>query len=62
MPIIILSLVMFGVILLANHFITNLYIQIIIGGIIGVTVYLGGAILFKFKELNDVKYMLKRKA
>lgn len=61
-PIIILSLVMFGVILLANHFITNLYIQIIIGGIIGVTVYLGGAILFKFKELNDVKYMLKRKA
>lgn len=62
MPITILSLVMFGVILLANHFITNLYIQIIIGGIIGVTVYLGGAIFFKFEELNDVKYMLKRKA
>lgn len=61
-PITVLGLVMFGVILLTNYFITNLYIQIIIGGIIGVTVYLGGAILFKFEELNDVKYMLKRKA
>lgn len=62
MPIAVLGLVMFGIILLANHFITNLYIQIIIGGIIGAIVYLGGAILFRFEELNDVKYMLKRKA
>lgn len=62
MPIAVLGLVMFGIILLANHFIINLYIQIIIGGIIGAIVYLGGAILFRFEELNDVKYMLKRKA
>lgn len=61
-PIIALSLVMFGTILLANDFITNLYIQIIAGGLIGGGIYLGGAILFKFEELNDVKYMLKRKA
>lgn len=62
LPILLLSFLLFGTIHLTTHFISNLYLQIICGGIAGGIVYLGGAILFKFEELNDVKYMLKRKA
>lgn len=62
LPILLLSFLLFGTIHLTTHFIFNPYLQIICGGIAGGIVYLGGAILFKFKELNDVKYMLKRKA
>lgn len=61
LPTLTLSLFLFGTIHLTNYFISSLYLQIICGGIVGMIVYLGGAILFKFKELNDVKYMLKRK-
>lgn len=60
LPIFTLSMVMFGIILISNHFIDNMYLQILVGGILGGTVYLGGAFLFKFKELDDVKYMFKR--
>lgn len=62
LPIFTLSMVMFGAILLSNHFVDNLYLQILVGGISGGAVYLGGAFLLKFKELEDVKYMLKRKS
>lgn len=62
LPIFTLSMVMFGVILMFNHFIDNMYLQILVGGILGGAVYLGGAFLLKFKELDDVKYMLKRKS
>lgn len=62
LPIFTLSMVMFGVILMSNHFIDNMYLQILVGGILGGAVYLGGAFLFKFKELDDVKYMFKRKS
>lgn len=61
LPTLTLSFFLFGTIHLTNYFISSLYLQIICGGIVGMIVYLGGAILFKFKELNDVKYMLKRK-
>lgn len=57
-----LSLVLFGVILALNQFISNYLLQILVGGTVGSLVYLGGAYLFKFDELNDVKYMLKRKS
>lgn len=62
LPIFTLSMFMFGIILMCNHFIDNMYLQILIGGILGGTVYLGGAFLLKFKELDDVKYMFKRKS
>lgn len=62
LPIFALSLALFGTIHLSNYFIDNMYFQILIGGILGGTVYLGGALLLKFKELEDVKYMLKRKS
>ena len=61
-PTFFLSLVLFGVILALNQFISNYLLQILVGGTIGSLVYLGGAFLFKFDELNDVKYMLKRKS
>lgn len=62
LPIVLLGLVMFAVIHLSNYFISNMLLQIICGGILGAIVYIGGAILFKFSELDDVKYMLKRKS
>lgn len=61
-PTLLLSLVLFGVILVINQFISSYLLQILVGGTIGSLVYLGGAFLFKFDELNDVKYMLKRKS
>lgn len=60
-PSIILSFLLFGSVHLTNYFISNLFLQILFGGIVGVIVYIGGALLFNFPELNDVKYMLKRK-
>lgn len=62
LPTLALSFLLFGSIHLITYFISNLYLQIACGGLTGAIVYIGGAIFFKFKELNDVKYMLKRKA
>lgn len=62
LPIVLLGLVMFAIIHLSNCLISNMLLQIICGGIFGAIVYIGGAVLFKFSELDDVKYMLKRKS
>lgn len=62
LPIVLLGLVMFAIIHLSNYLISNMLLQIICGGILGAIVYIGGVILFKFSELDDVKYMLKRKS
>ena len=62
LPTLALSFLLFGSIHFITYFISNLYLQIACGGLTGAIVYIGGAIFFKFKELNDVKYMLKRKA
>lgn len=56
-----LSLFVFCVVLLMNNFIDNLWIQLVLGGIVGSGLYLGLAIFFRFSELQDVKYMLNRK-
>lgn len=55
-----LSILIFCVVFGMNQFIDNLWIQLIFGGTVGVALYLGLAILFKFSELQDVKYMLNR--
>ena len=60
MPTLLLSFVMFGVIHLFNYFVDNMYIQLFGGGCVGAAIYIGGSILFKFSELNEIKYMLKR--
>ena len=61
MPIIFLSIALF----VAAHAMTcifdNLYVQILTGFTVAAVVYLGGALLFKFEELKDVKFLLKRK-
>ena len=44
-----------------TQFVDNNYVQILGGAFIGGVVYFSGAYLFKFKELNEVKYMLNRK-
>lgn len=56
-----LSLLIFCVVLGMNQFLDNLWIELILGGIVGVGFYLGLAIFFRFSELQDVKYMLNRK-
>ena len=60
-PIYLLSVVTFCVSLGITYIIPNEWLQIIIGGIVGILVYLGIAYLTKMHELEDVKYMLKRK-
>lgn len=59
--ILLLSFMMYGVVWGVLQFIPNLWLQIVMGGAIGAVFYLGGAILFKFSELEEVKYLLSRK-
>lgn len=60
-PIFSLSILLWISVHVCNYFISNMILQIVIGGILGTMVYIGTAYVFKFKELDDVKYMLKRK-
>lgn len=59
--ILLLSFMMYGVVWGVLQFIPNLWLQIVMGGTIGAVFYLGGAILFKYSELEEVKYLLSRK-
>lgn len=61
MPSWLLSFAMFLCVFGYAHLVDNHYVQIGGGFVIGVAVYLTGAYLFKFKEINEVKYMLNRK-
>lgn len=60
-PILIMSIVMFGLVISVNSFIPDYILQIIVGGVIGGISYLGLSVLFKFEELKEVKYLLSRK-
>jgi O-antigen/teichoic acid export membrane protein len=61
LPSFLLSLLMFIIVYSIIYFINNMYLQIVIGGSVGAIIYICGAALLKFEELNDVKYMIKRK-
>jgi len=61
-PTLMLSFLVFAVSFGITLVIPNLWVQLFLGGICGAGIYLGIAYLFKMKELEDVKYMLKRKA
>lgn len=61
MPSLILSLIMFGAILLTNTLTNNMIAQILIGGTVGVIIYLGGSYLMKYPELEEAKYLFSRK-
>lgn len=60
LPIFMLCMVMFAAIHVTNLFISSLWFQILCGGIVGFITYMGGAYLFRFSELEEVKYMLNR--
>ncbi len=60
LPSLMLALTMFGAILFVNSFIDNLLVQLFVGGLVGLIVYLGGSIIFRFSELKEVKYLLSK--
>lgn len=61
LPVLSLSLALFVAARTMTYIFDNLYIQLLAGFGIAIVVYLGGALLFKFKELEDVKYLLNRR-
>ena len=62
LPIFGLSLFMWLSVHCAIYFIPNMLLQIFVGGCLGFIIYIGGALLFRFDELKDVKYLLQRKS
>lgn len=60
-PTIILCFATWGAILLVNLQFENLWVELIVGGIVGLSVYAGGALLFRFPEIKEVKYMISKK-
>ena len=61
LPTLILGLIMFASVTLFIQLLDNRMLQIILGGLLGVSIYLGGAFLFKFRQIDDVKFLLSRK-
>lgn len=59
--VLLLSLLTFSIAIGCTHLFSNLWLQLIIGGLCGAGFYIGLAFLFKLEELQDVKYMLNRK-
>lgn len=60
-PTILLSLTMFGTILLVNGFIESNMYRLIIGIMVGIVVYVSGSYIFKFKELQTLFSLIRRK-
>lgn len=61
LPTILLSLTMFGAILLVNDFIeANIY-RLVIGILVGIIVYSSGSYIFKFKDLQTLFSLIRRK-
>lgn len=60
-PTLALSFTMFCTVLGITHVLDNMYLQIIVGGVVGAAIYIGGAFLFKFEQVEDVLYMLQPK-
>ena len=60
-PTLSLSFAMFLIVWGITQIVPNMPLQIIFGGIVGITFYLGMSYVLKMDELDDVKYMLKRK-
>ena len=58
-PTLTLSMVMWVIVLSVIHFIPNIYIQLVVGIIVGAAIYLTGSYLFKYPELNEVLIMYK---
>ena len=61
LPTFILSIAMFIIILYTIHFISNIFLQLFIGIVIGMITYIGSSYILKFNELKEVLSILKRK-
>lgn len=61
LPTIALCAGMFLVARCMTYFFDNMVVQIIMGTVVALTLYIGGALILKFKEFDDVKFLLKRK-
>ncbi len=55
-----LSMVMLVVVFLFIQLFSSVWLQLILGGIVGLVFYFGMALLLKFDEFADLKYMLNR--
>lgn len=60
-PVLILSLIASLIAFGCTYLIPNLWLQIIIGGSGGISIYIILAYFFKMKEIRDFKYLLNRK-
>jgi len=58
-PTLLLSMVMWVIVLSVIQFIPNIYIQLVVGILIGATIYLASSHFFKFPELKEVLVMYK---
>lgn len=61
LPILLLSGLVFCVLKVFCIFISNIYIQLFLGGVIGILLYIGCSMLFRFAELDDIRYLIRRK-
>ena len=61
-PILLLSFLIWVLIHGTNSFITNYWIQLTFGGLLGAVTYISIAYILHMPELKDVKYLLSKKA
>lgn len=61
LPHFILSLITMVLVYLFTMLFTNVWLQLVLGGIVGLAFYIGMALLLKYEEFNDLKYMLNKK-
>ena len=60
-PSMFLSIIIFIFLLIIVTFVSSVNLQLIVGGLLSFFIYIGFAKIFNFKELNDIRYMLKKK-
>lgn len=60
LPTICLSFLLFCILLIIVKVVGNYYLQLFVGMVVALIVYLGCAFYFRFEELGDVKFMLKK--
>lgn len=61
MPSFLLSLSMFIIVIIMNSFFENLMIQLVVGTILGLIIYIGSSMFFQKDEIKDAIYMLSRR-
>ena len=61
LPSLLLSFLIFTISLAITYIIPNMILQILIGGLLGIGLYIAMAFLMKMEELKDIIYLLKRK-